>query len=204
MHKKLSRGLIFGLLGNIFFILFSIVCLIYYNFFIKEGIIVSFIEAIAYTCEGIGFILMVLAIINIGRAVRMRLWLKIGFPLYIAVELVLMILELYSYCIDFYKPYSLVLAIVHSVFSGAVCLSFLSLDPGKKCLEGVIIGTVTLIFCGMLGNIMGIRIYFSILVNAVAFAALFAFIIWMLRREMIEIDCHGDKARVTEYKSTFF
>lgn len=204
MHEKLSKGLTFGLLGNVFFILFSLVCLAYYSIFGKEGIVVPFIEVIAYLCEAAGFVFMVLAVININRTVRMRTWLKISFPLYIAMELILMVLELNSYRIEFYKPYSLLLAIVHSVASAAVCFCFYSLDTGKKGLEITIIISVAVILSGMLGNILGFRIYFSILINAVAYLILFASVKWMLGRGTIEIDCHGDKARVTEYKSTFF
>lgn len=204
MHKKLSAGLTLELVGNLFFILFSIICYFYYSTFGVDGIIIEFIEVIAYACEAAGFICMLIGIILIGKTVRMRIWLKIAFPIYILTELVLMVMELNSYRIDFYEPYSLALAIGHAVFSAAVCFTFLSLDPGKICLEVLIIVSFGIILVGMLGNIIGIRIYFSILTNAVAYSIMFAAIKWMLSREMIEIDCHGDKARVNEYKSSFF
>lgn len=204
MHEKLSRGLTFGLVGNIFFVLFSLVCYLYYKTFGTEGIAIKFIEVIAYVCEATGFVFVLLSIILISRTVRMRKWLKISFSVYIAVELILMFLELNSFKFSFYEPYSLALAICHAVFSGAVCFSFLTLDPGKTCLEAMTTVSVAIMFGGMLGNILGIRIYFSILTNAVSFIVLFVSIKWMLSREMIEIDCHGDKARVAEYKSTFF
>lgn len=204
MHEKLSKGLTLGLVGNLFFVLFSIVCFIYYQTFGSIGIVIEFIEVIAYACEAAGFICLLISIILISRTVRMRKWLKITFPVYILTELILMIFELNSYRIDFYEPYSLALAIAHAVFSAAVCFTFLSLDPGKVCLEVMIVVSFAIILAGMLGNILGVRIYFSILTNAVAYSILFASIKWMLSREMIEIDCYGDKARVTEYKSTFF
>lgn len=204
MHKKLSTGLTLGLVGNIFFILFSIICFFYYHTFGTEGIVIKFIEVIAYACEAAGFVCLLISILLICRTVRMRMWLKIGFPIYILVELVLMIFELNSYKLTFYEPYSLALAIIHAVFSAAVCFTFLSLDPGKVCLEVMIIVSFAVILTGMLGNILGVRIYFSILTNAVAFSILFGSIKWMLGREMIEIDCYGDKARVAEFKSTFF
>lgn len=204
MHEKLSKGLTLGLVGNLFFVLFSIICFFYYYTFGINGIIITFIEVIAYACEVIGFICLILSIILICKTVRMRMSLKISFPVYIITEIVLMFLELNSYKMEFYKPYSLVLAIGHAVFSALVCFTFLSLDPGKVCLEILIVVSFAFILAGMLGNILGIRIYFSILTNAVAFSIMFATIKWMLAREMIEIDCYGDKARVAEYKSTFF
>ena len=70
--------------------------------------------------------------------------------------------------------------------------------------EVVIIVCIGLIMGGMFGNLMGIRIYFSILVNAIAYSLMFGAIIYMLKKEIIEIDCYGDSARVAEYKSVFF
>ena len=204
MHEKLSKGLTLGLVGNIFFVLFSIVCVIYYAVFGVDGIVVPFIEVIAYTVEAMGFISLMISAFLVCRTVRNRIWLKISYFVYIAAELLFMIMELNSYRLDFYEPYSLALAIGHAVFSGAVCFSFLSLDPQKTCLEVMVTVSFAIILAGMLGNIIGIRIYFSILANAVSFLLLFASIKRMLAREMIEIDCYGDKARVAEFKSTLF
>lgn len=204
MHERLSRGLTYGLVGNLLFVCFAIVCFIYYSSYSAGSGLSTVLEIIAYTLEASGFFCILLAIIDINKTVRMRNWLKLGYPVYIVVELVLMVMELNSAAFDFYEPYSLVLAIGHAVFSAAVCFTFLSLDPGKICLEAAVIICLGIILGGMLGNILNIRIYFSILTNAVAFAALFGAIKWFLAREMIEIDCHGDKARVEEYKSTFF
>ena len=134
----------------------------------------------------------------------MRKWLKIAYSVYIVTEAVMMTLELNSYRIDFYKPYSLLLAIVHSIFSAMVCFAFLTFDPDKKSYEIIIIICIGIMLGGMLGNVIGIRIYFSIFTNAIAFLLLFSSIKYMLKREIIEIDCYGDKARVAEYKSTFF
>ena len=105
---------------------------------------------------------------------------------------------------SFYDPYSMLLAIVHSVISAAVCFAFLYLDPYKTPFEVVVIICIGVILGGMFGNLLGIRIYFSILVNAIAFTGLFAAIKYMYGHDIIEIDCHGDQARVAEYKSGFF
>ncbi|MGN0580668.1 MAG: hypothetical protein ACI4JE_07320 [Ruminococcus sp.] len=204
MRDTLKRGLTYGMVGNLFFIAFSLVCLIYYNIYDPAKISSRIIEIIAYTVETLGFLSLMLGMIDINRSVRMRPMLKFGFPVYILVELVMMILELNSYQIEFYKPYSLLLAVLHAVFSAAVCFTFLSLDPGKSCLEVAVTICFGVILGGMLGNVIGIRIYFSILTNAVAYAGLFSAIRYMYCREMIEIDCHGDKARVAEYDSSFF
>ncbi len=204
MQKKLSWGLNLGLIGNIFFLIFGFVCYIYYLIFSKDGIVVPFIEVIAYASEAIGFILLLASDILLCSTLRGRIWLKIGFSVYIFTELAMMIMELISFRLDFYEPYSLVLAIFHAIFSAAVCFSFITLDSSKLGLEILITVCFGIILCGMFGNIFGVRIYFSIITNAIAFTVLFAGIKFLRSRESIEIDCYGDKARVSEYKSTFF
>ena len=204
MHRKLDFGLNLGLAGNIMFIIFSAVCYFYYLIFNPESSFVKFLEITAYICEFSGFAALIVSDILITRTARMRNWLKICFSVYIVTEAVMMTLELNSYRLDFYEPYSLVLAIVHSIFSAAVCFSFLTLDPDKKTYEIIVIICIGIMLGGMFGNVMGIRIYFSIFTNAIAFTILFASIKYMLKREIIEIDCYGDKARVAEYRSTFF
>lgn len=204
MHKKLNYGLNLGLIGNALFIIFSAICYVYYLIFDPESGFVKFLEITAYICEFSGFGLLIVSDILIIKTARMRDWLKIGFSVYIVVEAVMMTLELNSYRLDFYKPYSLLLAIIHSVFSAAICFSFLTLDPNKKTYEIIVIICIGIMLGGMFGNIMKIRIYFSIFTNAVAFTLLFSSIKYMLKREIIEVDCYGDRARVAEYKSTFF
>lgn len=204
MHDVLKRGLKYGFFGNVFFIAFALICLVYYNIYDPKRLSSTIVEVIAYTVEVCGFLSLLLSMIDINRSIRMRPSLKFGFPVYIVVEIVMMILELNSYHFEFYKPYSLLLAVLHAVFSAAVCFTFLSFDPGKTCLEVAVTICFGVILGGMLGNIIGIRIYFSILTNAVAFAGLFAAIRWLYDREMIEIDCHGDQARVMEADSKFF
>lgn len=204
MHKKLNLGLNLGLAGNIMFIIFSAVCYFYYLIFNPESSFVKFLEITAYIFEFTGFASLILSDILISKTARMRNWLKIGFSVYIVTEAIMMTLELNSYRIDFYKPYSLLLAILHSIFSATVCFSFLTLDPDKKPFEVITIICIGIMLGGMMGNVIGIRIYFSILTNAISFTLLFASIKYMLKREIIEIDCYGDRARVAEYKSTFF
>lgn len=204
MHKKLNYGLNLGLAGNVMFIIFSAVCYIYYIIYQPDSVLSKILEITAYVFEFSGFASLIVSDILISKTARMRNLLKIGFSLYIITEAVMMTLELNSYRIDFYKPYSMLLAIIHSIFSAAICFSFLTLDPDKKPYEVITIICIGIMLGGMMGNVIGIRIYFSIFTNAIAFTLLFASIKYMLKREIIEIDCYGDRARVAEYKSTFF
>ena len=114
----------------------------------------------------------------------------------------MMILELNAYKIEAYEPYSLALAIAHAVISGMVCFSFLQLDPDNVKWEVAIGACFTLIIAGMLGNILGVRVYFSIITNAVGFSVLFAALKFFRDREQIEIDCRGDRANVSEFSSS--
>ncbi len=204
MHERLNKGLKSCMIGNLMFLAFSIVCLIYYIVFSPDSVLSKILEITAYTCEIGGFALLIWGDWLISSSVRFRTIMKLMFTLYIVVESVMMILELNSFKYSFYKPYSLLLAIIHAAFSGFVCLAFIQLDPDNKKLELSVIICVAVIFAGMLGNIMGLRIYFSIMVNGLAYALLFFFILRLIKREDIEIDCHGDRARVAEYKTTFF
>ena len=126
MNKHLPTCFKFGLAGNIFFVLFGIICMIYYAAFGDTNVIVLPIEFAAYTCEVLGFIFIILTFVWFSRYLRHRLIMKISFSFYILMELVLMVIELNSYKFEFYEPYSVVLAIVHSIISAAVCFSFLS------------------------------------------------------------------------------
>lgn len=204
MHERLNAGLKSGMIGNLLFIAFGLICALFYATYVNESIHSRILEILAYTAEFSGFMILVWSDWLISTAVRMRKLLKLGMTIYIILEAVMMILELNSYRFEFYKPYSLLLAIIHSVASGLICLSFLEFDPHVVKLEIMVIVCIGLMFAGMLGNILGIRIYFSIIINAFAFALMFFSVRVLLQREAIEIDCHGDNARVAEFKSPFF
>lgn len=204
MRERLNSGLKSGMIGNLLFIAFGLICALFYATYRSESIHSRIFEVLAYATEFAGFLVLVWSDWLISTSVRMRKFLKLGMTVYIVLEAVMMILELNSFRFEFYKPYSLFLAIVHSAISGLICLSFLEFDPHAVKLEIMTVVCIGLMFAGMLGNIMGIRIYFSIIINAVAFALMFFSVKTLLDREEIEVDCHGDKARVAEFKSPFF
>lgn len=205
MHERLNKGLNLGLAGNILFLFFGVTCLLYYNTYDEGSGLSSVLEVIAYLIEISGFIALVISDVCIATSVRLRTTMKICFSVYIVLEAVMMFLELNAFEFkDFYHPFSLGLAIFHAAFSGFVCFSFLQLDPEKTALEASVIICIGIIFGGMLGNIMGIRVYFSIITNALSFSLLFYRILSLQDKGDIEIDCHGDKATVTEYRSEFF
>lgn len=207
MHKKLSRGLTFGFIANLLFICFGFISYIFYKTYMQGTAYSKGMEIFAYIVEIAGFAAAVYSDVLLCITMRMRKTLKIMYTLYIVLEAVMMYLELnVDYHYGHYRPFSLAMAIAHAVVSAVVCFAFLQLDPDRVALEVVIIICSGIILGGMMGNFLGIRIYFSIITNAVSFSIMFYMIKRLLDREEIEIDCHGDRARVAEYngKDLFF
>ena len=201
-QEKLTKGIFFGLIGNMLFVAFGLICLFYYYTYVNGSVFSKIIEILAYCTEFMGFGLLLYADWLLIKSIRLRRLLKVSFSAYIFLEAMMMILELNAYKIDAYEPYSLALAIAHAVVSGMVCFSFLQLDPDNVKWEVAIGACFTLIIAGMLGNILGIRIYFSIITNAVGFSVLFAAMKFLRDRDQIEIDCYGDRANPMEFSSS--
>ncbi|MBO7395722.1 MAG: hypothetical protein J6U16_06345 [Ruminococcus sp.] len=204
MHEKLEKGLFFGLIGNALFVAFGIICYIYYLTFHVDSMFSRILEVTAYCTEFLGFGLLIYSAALLAVSLRLRRLLKISYAAYIVLEALIMVLELNSGRIEFYAPYSMWLAIVHAAISGAACLAFLQLDPDNTKYEISVVICIGMIFFGMLGAIFGIRVYFSVITNAVSFTLLFGMIRFLLSREEMEIDCYGDRAHVAVYKSTMF
>lgn len=201
-HEKLTKGIMFGLIGNLLFVAFGIVGLFYYYTYHAGSVFSKIIEVLAYCIEFMGFGLLIYADWLLIKSIRLRRLLKFSFSAYIALEAVMMILELNSYKIEVYEPFSLALAMSHAVASGLACFAFLQLDPDNVRWEVAVGACFTLILTGMLGNLFGERIYFSILTNAVGFAVLFGAMKFFRDREEIEIDCYGDRANEAVFSSS--
>lgn len=202
MQEKLTKGIFFGLIGNILFVAFGLICLLYYYTYNSESIFSKIMEFIAYCTEFMGFGLLIYADYLLIASLRLRRMLKVCFSAYIVLEAVMMFLELNAYNFTFYQPYSLPLAIVHAIVSAMACFAFLQLDPDNTKYEVAIITCIALILAGMLGNILGIRVYFSIMASALGFVVLFGAIHYLRSREEIEIDCYGDRANVAVFNSS--
>ncbi|MBP5431727.1 hypothetical protein [Ruminococcus sp.] len=203
MHEKLNKGLRFCLLGNILFIAFGIISYIFYMTYDTHGLHTRILAIIAYITEITGFSLLIFGDWLIISAIRFRRAFKAAWTFYVIFEAVIMLMDLNSTKLYFYHPFSLTLAVIHTIISGLVCLTFVQLDTNNKKMERLVIICIFIIAAGMLGNLLGIRVYFGVICNAIAFIIMFLSIIKMKEHGDIEIDCHGDKARVAEYKSEF-
>ena len=204
MHKRLNIGLDLGLAGNVLFLIFAVLTYVYYRLFNAGSSAVDALEKIEYVLLFLGFGSFAVSALLITMAVRMRTRFKAALWLYIVMEAVIMYCELNSYDVrSFYHAYSMWLAIIHAVISSAACFAFIELDPYKKPFEILIIVCVGVILVGMMGTVFNVRVYFSVIMNALSFTVLFSGIKYMMSHEIIEIDCHGDSARVAEYRGFF-
>ncbi len=190
--------------GNILFVVFIIICLIYYYSFAKYGKYFIPFEIVAYTAETMGFALFTLSIIWIDKLVRARGLMKILMPFYIFVEAVLMLLEFDLLPFIPYNGLALDLIISHALFSAVIALSLLQLDPQNKKMQLTVGITCTICLAGMLPGIAGNRVYTSILINAFAYIVFFSIMARLIQTEEILIDCHGDQAVPTKFSTTMF
>ena len=202
MHERLSKGLTICFAANLLFVASGLVCFFFHITYESGSVMTRVLETAAYTVETAGFAAFIFGDYLIAVSARLRRAMKTALSAYILLEAAMMVLELNSFRFAFYKPYSLPLAIVHSIFSAFVCFAMLQLDPDNTKFETLIIICVGVIFGGMLGNIIGVRIYFSIITNAVGYAVLFIGIKRLMNRDEMEVDCYGDRATVAEYSSS--
>ena len=194
----------FGRIANILFILFIIVCLIYYYSLAVRGKTSVIFEIVAYTIETSAFALFTISVIWLDRLVRARGLMKLLLITYIAVEVILMLGEFHLLPLIPYNGLSVPLIIVHVLFSAAVSLSLLMLDPQNKRVQWLVGITSVIILAGMLTAIAGYRVYASILVNALGYIIFFTAMERLLHLEEVEIDCYGDRAEVKSFDSTMF
>lgn len=193
-----------GRIANILFVVFIVVCLIYYYSLAKNGNYVIPFEIVAYGIEATAFAFFTLCVVWLDRLVRQRLPMKILLICYIVVEVILMLLEFDFLPFIPYNGLSLALTICHAIFSGGVSLSLLMLAPESKKLQTIVIINSSLILAGMFLGLAGYRVYASILLNAFAYIFFFTAMIHLVRNEEVDIDCYGDKAKVTDFSSTMF
>ena len=193
-----------GRTGNILFVVFIVICLIYYYSFANKGNYIIPFEILAYAVESIGFALFAVSIIWLDRLVRARGLMKTLLLVYIITEVGLMLLEFDFIFPNVYNGLSLPLTIGHSIFSAGVVLSMLALDPSNKKMEAFVIITCTIMLAGMFLGLAGYRVYASILLNAFAYIFFFSAIQYQLHLDELDIDCYGDKAPEAKFDSTMF
>ncbi len=193
-----------GLTANILFIVFIIVTMIYYAYYLRTGNIVRVIEAVAYTIEISGFLLMLVSVVGYAVKLRFRHFLKGCMAVYFIVEFIIMICDFNLIdAHEFYTPASKLLIIGHCVFSTIVIMSYMQLETTKTCLQIAVAISSVMTMCGSFAIVFGVRVYASVLVNCFAYVVLYTMILIFYNREMIDVDCHGDVARVYE-DSDFF
>ncbi len=204
MHPKLKKCFQLGQYANLLFLLFAVVCVIYYWLIRRYGIEVVALEIAAYTIEVGGFVCMLLSLLNFRKIVRHRYLMKTAMLVYLLVEVTIMIIDFNADRLPFYESKSMWLSIGHSIFSAATCFAYLALQPKNTALEVSIVIAVAIILSGMFGTIYGWPVYISLFANSVAYVVLFSILRFLLSQERLEVDCHGDRARVQNFRSSFF
>ena len=193
-----------GRLANILFIVFIVVALLYYYSLGRNGKYFIPFEVVAFSIEGMAFVLFAIAAVWLDRLVRARGIMKALLIIYISVEVALMIVEfgLIPFLMPFGKNVALI--VVHVIFSAGVSLSLLMLDPQNKRMQTIVIVTTVIILAGMLTAVAEYRVYASILVNALAYIFFFSAMSRQIALDEMDIDCYGDRAEVSEISSTMF
>ncbi len=204
MHPKLKRCFEFGQYANILFLAFAAVCALYYWLINRHNIEVVPLEIAAYTIETGGFVLMLFSLLNFWKIVRHRYIMKAAMLVYLIVEVVIMVMDFNADKLPFYQSNSMALNIGHSIFSAAICFTYLALEPKNTALEVAIVITITIILAGMFGTIFKLNVYISLFANSIAYVVFFSILRFLHKQERIMVDCHGDRARVQNFKSTFF
>ena len=193
-----------GLIANILFVAFIIICLIYYYSLAKFGKYVIPFEIVAYGTDAMGFALFTLGVVWMDKLMRARTLLKVLMPLYITMEVVLMLLEFNLLPFIPYNGLALSSLIIHALLSAGISLTMLQLNPQSRRVQVIVAVTTMIILAGMLPGIAGYRVYASVLINAFAYIFFFAAMRRQLVNEEVEIDCHGDRAKVTSFSTTMF
>jgi hypothetical protein len=197
--------LLLGIAANVFFVLYILFCLYYYELYGGTGLAVTFFEVTAGTLETIGFLLMAAAIAVLIFTVQERQILKYCMGAYLVLEVLLMLAEFLIIKLgDWYDSYNPWIIIVHCAMSAAVCMTYMSLDRRSSRLQLIVgIGSAVMLL-GMLCIAVGQKIYFSMLANTFAYIYMYIAMLVMLKYDILVVDCYGYKAEVTEYKSAFF
>jgi len=193
-----------GLIGNILFVVFIIVCLIYYYSLAKRGNYVIPFEILAYVIEASAFAFFTLSVIWMDRLVRARAVMKVLMLVYIVVEVILMLLEFQLVPFVNYNGISIPLILIHVLFSAGVAFSLLMLEPQNTKLQWIVGITCVIMLSGMFLGLAGYGVYTTILLNAFAYIFFYTAMQNQLRLEEVEVDCYGDRAEQKEFSSTMF
>lgn len=204
MHPRLKRCFSCGQYANILFLLFTLCAAIYYYMIERRAVEMVSLEIAAYTIETCGFVFMLFSLINFYKIVRHRYIMKTAMLIYLLAEVSIMIMDFNADKIPFFETGSMALNIGHSIFSAAICFTYLSLEPKNPGLEAAIIISEVIILAGMFGVIFNLHVYVSLFANSIAYVVFFSIVRFLHAQERIMVDCHGDRARVTKYRSDFF
>jgi hypothetical protein len=194
-----------GILANGLFILFIVVCMVYYAIYLKTEFQNGVVEGVAYGLEALGFVFMSVYIVGFVGKLRDRKLLKVALVVYFVTELCIILMDFNFLDIeDAYNPSSKVLIIGHSVFSALVCLSHITLDKDEIPMQVATAVATVITLLGVFCVAYGTRVYVSILINAVAYVVYYSWVLYLVNTERVQIDCYGDVVEDVHYSSKDF
>ena len=204
MHPRLKRCFSCGQYANILFLLFAFFTAVYAWSIDRHHVELVPLEIAAYTVETAGFVFMLFSLINFWRIVRHRYIMKAAMLVYLITEVVIMIMDFNADRFTFFQKSSMWLNIVHSIFSGAILFTYLSLEPKNTGLEVAVIVSEVIILAAMFSVLFQMHVYITLFANSVAYVVFFSILRFLHAQERIMIDCHGDRAREVKFRSDFF
>lgn len=194
-----------GILGNSMFIVFIIVCMIYYDIYLHTEIQSAVVEIIAYCLEAIGFILMAIYIVGFWGKLHDRMFLKVSLSIYFITELCIILMDFNFLDIkDAYNPSSKILIISHAIFSGIVCFSHITFDKNQISMQIATAVATVITLAGVFCIAYDTRVYISILINAAAYVIYYTWVLFLVNTERVYIDCYGDIVEDVHYSSKDF
>lgn len=200
----LTRCVDLLLIGNICFIAFIVICLIYYYLFGESGIFVLGFEVAAYAAEAIGFLLCLVGTLGLTLRMEGHRPVKILMFVYLAAEILLMLLDFGYLSLSFFDGQSDTLIIGHAIFSAGIVMSYMSIEQERGRFQIVVMLAACFMLGGMFSAPLNFRIYGSILVNAFAYIYLYARMRSLLGHEDMKIRCNDDPVKPQTFQSTFF
>ncbi|MDR0919196.1 MAG: hypothetical protein LBM93_08100 [Oscillospiraceae bacterium] len=204
--RKIRFGtcLIIGIISNVFFFLFIIIAMYYYELFQQFGETNLGLEITAWTCEALGFALMAFCIAGICFRVEGCNFTKKLIIIYLLVETMVMILDFNLLTVSWFNVFSTPLIICHAIFSAFVCYSYSAFDPFSKLYKFFVVLAALISLGGMLWLVFRFQIYLSVLTNCGAYLLLYIASSILHHLEIINVRCNGDPVKVIETKSIFF
>lgn len=201
---RFSTCMTIGIISNIFFFIFILICLYYYDMYQQFYQKILGFEIAGWVAEALGFLLMGFATIGIVVRVKYCTLTKVLMIIYLIAESVIMVLDFQLVWTAWYEANNKYFIIIHAILSALIFYSYSAFDPYSNWYKFFVILGSLICLCGMFWVIFGYKVYFSLLTNCGAYLMLFIATRIMIHLEEVQVECNGDPVIPIETKSVFF